>query len=362
MAYIGRQLTSGNYLKLDDISSQFNGTTTTFNLTSGGTAFYPGSAYSLLVSLGGVIQEPVTSYNINQNQIIFTAAPAAIVDFFCIVMGVSLGIGVPGEGTVSGSKLSNPFNYDSGLLYLDGTNDRVGIGTNNPVAKLDVFQGTAYIGGTSGDAYFVTYADVSGSNVSIEAINRENTIKRNLTLNAYGGNVGIGITNPGCSLQINGGVRARGGAPGAGGANNNGYAFSGGSGDNDSGMFSSADGQLEFYVNSQEALRITTGRALYVTQTPGSYTIDTTAGATSIANNGTVDFPNASGMLVVNNHTNGGVTIYLCGGGSTVVVSNVIAQVGTFTFIAGIGGYRWTNNYGSTATFGFFFVRTRTYS
>ena len=138
MAYIGRQLTSGNYLKLDDISSQFNGTTTTFNLTSGGTAFYPGSAYSLLVSLGGVIQEPVTSYNINQNQIIFTAAPEATDDFFCIVMGVSLGVGVPGEGTVSGSKLSNPFNYDSGLLYLDGTNDRVGIGTTNPTHKLHV--------------------------------------------------------------------------------------------------------------------------------------------------------------------------------------------------------------------------------
>jgi len=138
MAYIGRQLTSGNYLKLDDISSQFNGTTTTFNLTSGGTAFYPGSAYSLLVSLGGVIQEPVTSYNINQNQIIFTAAPEATDDFFCIVMGVSLGVGVPGEGTVSGSKLSNPFNYDSGLLYLDGTNDRVGVGTTNPTHKLHV--------------------------------------------------------------------------------------------------------------------------------------------------------------------------------------------------------------------------------
>jgi len=54
------------------------------------------------------------------------------------VMGVSLGVGVPGEGTVSGSKLSNPFNYDSGLLYLDGTNDRVGIGTTNPTTKLDV--------------------------------------------------------------------------------------------------------------------------------------------------------------------------------------------------------------------------------
>ncbi len=32
MPYLGRQLTSGNYLKLDDISSQFNGSIKTFNL------------------------------------------------------------------------------------------------------------------------------------------------------------------------------------------------------------------------------------------------------------------------------------------------------------------------------------------
>ena len=78
MAYLGRQLTSGNYLKLDDISSGFNGSETTFNLTSGGQAFYPGSAYSILVSLAGIIQEPESGYQINENQIIFAAAPSML--------------------------------------------------------------------------------------------------------------------------------------------------------------------------------------------------------------------------------------------------------------------------------------------
>jgi len=44
--------------------------------------------------------------------------------------------------------------------------------------------------------------------------------------------------------------------PGALGVNNNGYAFSGNGGDTDSGMFSSADGQLEFYGNAVERMRI----------------------------------------------------------------------------------------------------------
>ena len=55
MPYLGRELTSGNYLKLDDITSQFNGSTTTFQLKSGGSDFFPGSSFSLLVSVAGVI-------------------------------------------------------------------------------------------------------------------------------------------------------------------------------------------------------------------------------------------------------------------------------------------------------------------
>jgi hypothetical protein len=112
MSYRGRELTSGNYLKLDDISHLFNSTTTTFNLTSGGNLFYPGSSYSLLVVLGGVVQEPESAYTIDQYQITFASAPGASDDFFCIVMGVALGVGVPGEGTVSTSKLQ-----DSSVTY-----------------------------------------------------------------------------------------------------------------------------------------------------------------------------------------------------------------------------------------------------
>ena len=105
MAYLGRGLDRGNYLKLDDISSQFDGLTTTFNLTSGGQTFYPGSSYSILVSLAGVIQEPESGYAIDQNQIVFASAPLATDTFFCIALGVPIGIGVPGEGTVSTTKL-----------------------------------------------------------------------------------------------------------------------------------------------------------------------------------------------------------------------------------------------------------------
>ena len=105
MPYLGRELTSGNYLKLDSLESQFNGSTTTFQLKSGGNDFFPGSSLSLLVSIAGVVLEADTAYIINNNEITFTTAPANGADGFIIVLGLALGIGVPGDGTVGLSQL-----------------------------------------------------------------------------------------------------------------------------------------------------------------------------------------------------------------------------------------------------------------
>ena len=90
MPYIGRPQSSGAFAKLDDISSQFNNSTTTFNFTVGGEAYYPDNPYTLLVSLGGVIQEPIKSFTINDNQITFASAPTSGANFFCVVLSTTL--------------------------------------------------------------------------------------------------------------------------------------------------------------------------------------------------------------------------------------------------------------------------------
>ena len=89
MAYIGRQQSSGSFIKLDDISSQFNNVKTTFDLKVGGQSFYAGNPYSLLVSLGGVIQEAAASFKIVEDKITFASAPIGGANFFCVVLATT---------------------------------------------------------------------------------------------------------------------------------------------------------------------------------------------------------------------------------------------------------------------------------
>ena len=106
MPYIGRDLSQGNYLKLDDISSQFDGSKVSFDLTAGGSAFFPGSSMALVVSLGGVLQEPEAAFTIDQSSIEFASAPSSAQSCFIVVMGTSIGVSVPADGSVTMAKLA----------------------------------------------------------------------------------------------------------------------------------------------------------------------------------------------------------------------------------------------------------------
>ena len=106
MPYLGRDLSQGNYLKLDNIESQFNGSKVSFNLTAGGSAFFPGSSMALLVVLAGVVQEAESAYTIDQSSIEFASAPSAGDDCYIIVMGTSIGVSVPADGSVTMAKLA----------------------------------------------------------------------------------------------------------------------------------------------------------------------------------------------------------------------------------------------------------------
>ena len=91
---------SSNVRELDDISSSFDNSTTTFNLTIGGAAYSPLNAAMLQISLGGVIQEPNTDYTVSTSTITFTTAPNAGLDFFGVVRGTAVAIDYANNGNV----------------------------------------------------------------------------------------------------------------------------------------------------------------------------------------------------------------------------------------------------------------------
>ena len=108
MSYIGTSPTDGQYTILDDISSGFDGSEVTFNLTSGGTAVVPQTDANALISISGVVQY-TSAYSISGSQITFTSAPLSSDNFSGRILGNSRDIGTPTDGTVSSSSLSSTF-------------------------------------------------------------------------------------------------------------------------------------------------------------------------------------------------------------------------------------------------------------
>ena len=129
------------------------------------------------------------------------------------------------------------------------------IGNNTLGDKIGLYgqSGNSYGLGIQG-ALLQIHSDQAGSDIafgygSSAAMTETMRIKGN-------GDVGIGTNAPVGKLTVNGGIVARGGPPGASGANDNGFAFTGNGGDIDSGMFSSGDGQVEFYTQNTERMRV----------------------------------------------------------------------------------------------------------
>ena len=173
MGYVGTAPLSGDYRKLDDISSSFDGSETEFTLQVGSANVTPPKETTMLISVGGILQEPVSAYTVSGSTLTFTSAPASGADFFGILLGDTMAIGTPSDGTISAAKVENTFisgqtEITSGLdaadelLYSDGgTIKKVGLDTladklagTNITASAGVLSGTAdtnttYTGGTN---------------------------------------------------------------------------------------------------------------------------------------------------------------------------------------------------------------------
>lgn len=144
MPYIGNGVTAGSYRKLSDISSGFNGSATTFQLSvpPGGTAYYvtPTSVYQLLISVNNVIKNPGVDFTLNGSQIVFTTAPTGGQTFFGVLMGDAVNVGTPADGTVTPAKtnFSGLGNYANDAAAATGGVAVGGLYRNGSVIQIRV--------------------------------------------------------------------------------------------------------------------------------------------------------------------------------------------------------------------------------
>ena len=120
------------------------------------------------------------------------------------------------DGAVTGAKLANNLNYDSGTLYLDSTNNRVGIGTNSPSGKFHVLSNSdVRIAGTGNSHYTYFYSNNTTAKGSIASLSSSlrvqaqssgdlelfNTSNSGIIVK-NSGNVGISNTAPDFNLSV----------------------------------------------------------------------------------------------------------------------------------------------------------------
>ena len=107
MAYIGAEPLPGQNREVDDISSGFNGNTTAFTLQVSSVNVSPETANNIIISLGGVIQNPGTDYTIAASTITFTTAPASGLDFFGLLLGAGINTATVADQVITNAKISD---------------------------------------------------------------------------------------------------------------------------------------------------------------------------------------------------------------------------------------------------------------
>jgi hypothetical protein len=190
---------AGPALDIDDISSQFNNSTTVFDLTVGSTSVTP-HKNNIAVYLSGVLQHPGDAYSLSGSQIKFTEAPSASLDFQGTILSDTRLLTPDNETVTNNSFASSASDVISGSFTTVSSSLASRVTTNESYVKgKEVLSGSAQIAtvisgslGTNASVIrSLTAANISGSFTTTSS----SLASKVTTLEGTGTAQGVGTTN-----------------------------------------------------------------------------------------------------------------------------------------------------------------------
>jgi hypothetical protein len=217
MPYIGNDIRANvDYKTIDDISGSFNGSTTSFALQVGGVAPTPFPKYEtqLIISVGGVIQEPdssgSTGFQLSGTNIVFSSAPASGESFFGVLLASADYLNAGGtfpDGTVAVPSITFTEDTDTGFFRV--SSGQIGIVANGTkIAQFPTNTGSSGQLLSTNGAGVLSYVDppasaTGGGNDKVVYENGTN-ITTNYTIGtSFGATANAGSFGP---ITINAGV------------------------------------------------------------------------------------------------------------------------------------------------------------
>ena len=201
---------------LDDISGSFTGIAFTFALTSSSTSISPPNAQSLIINLGGVIQDPSDDYIVSGSNIIFSTAPNNGLSFSGVSLGPAIPVNTIPDGTTTGGSLTVAGLLSTTNLYVSGISTFVGLATHtgtifgSNLSLTGIATGSSFVGNLTGNATGLSGTpNITVGTIAATSLNASGVVTAtsfsgsgaNLTglvagvgIRTSGGNVGTGAT------------------------------------------------------------------------------------------------------------------------------------------------------------------------
>jgi len=205
MPYIGNNIRSADdYRLIDDISSGFNGSATTFALQVGGSSPvpFPKTPQQCLISVNGVIQEPDptgnSGFTLTGTNIVFSSAPTNGHSFFGIIYATADYLNAGGtfpDGAVGNPSITFTNDDDTGL-YKKGSGAIGFVSNGVEITSVD------------GDGFTIADSIIHGGDTNTKirfpaadtfSVNTAGAERFRIDSS---GKVGIGVTNPDRELDI----------------------------------------------------------------------------------------------------------------------------------------------------------------